>query len=131
VTSARQQLATALTPALPADWIVIPHEPELDAQIGKTSLYISQQTIGRHRSAPMGKQLVTFTLRLICPNTAVQTREDDLEDAVSELLFELEHLGSAFVWSEASKVRHGAYLAYDVDLTMIGNKAKPTNKRGV
>ena len=130
VPSARQQLADHLTPELPASWVVIPHEPELDATIGKTSLYISQQRINRHPAAPMGKQLVTFTLRLICPDTAVQTREDSLEDSVSELLFELERLGAAFVWSEASKVMHGAYLAYDVDLTMTGNKPRPTEKRG-
>lgn len=128
--SARAQLAAVLTPALPPEWVVIPHEPKLDAQIGKTSLYISQQTISRHRAAPMGKQLVTFTLRVITPDTAVETREDGLEDAVSELLFELEHLGPAFAWTEANKVMHGAYLAYDVDLTMIGNKPQPTNRKG-
>jgi hypothetical protein len=120
--SARRELAAAIDAATPRSWVVVPHEPDLDATIGKTTLYVSQQSIRRHPAAPKGKLLVTFTVRLICADKNVATREDMLETAVYDLVMALEGMGVAYAWQDADKVMHGAYLAYDVAVTVTASR---------
>lgn len=125
----RKVLAGLLTAALPREWVILDHEEDLEANVGKVCVIVSQQRKQRHPAAPLGKLLVTFRLRLVAPSTDVRTREDALDDYVDELLFVIERLGTAFVWSEASKVLAGSFLAYDVDLTATANRPAPTTRK--
>lgn len=116
----RATLLKLLKPNLPnpRKWTVLDHDDNLTT-LEKPTLILSLQRLRRHPAAPLGAMLAEFTLRLAVPSEDFRKREDQLDEAITELLFAIEQAGPSVGWDEAQKVLHrDLYLAFDVTLTV-------------
>jgi hypothetical protein len=125
-TTVRAELAALLAPLLPKDWLIVPNERAIETA-NRTVLRLSQQSIQRHPQAPLGAVLVTFKAAVIDPGTDIERAEDNLDDAVTSLLFAIDALGGSVAWTDANKALFESNLGYEISLTVT--VSKPQNPK--
>ncbi|MGO2658425.1 MAG: hypothetical protein ACTH9T_04840 [Mycetocola reblochoni] len=120
MTSARHQLAAALTPLLPPTWRIVPYERSIDRP-SSVVVMLKQSTITRHPSAPDGAHLVEFVVTIISPHEDNAAAEDQLDDGVIELTHALDDAGLG--WDTATKVSFAdRFMAYDIAVNITTTK---------
>ena len=119
--TARQQLATAIAPLLPATWKLIPYQDSIDT-LSSVVVMLKLESIEKAPSAPIGAYLAKFTVTIADPSTDPKNAEDRLDDEVLALLAALDALNST-LWSTATKVSfNSTNLAYDIAVSVVTRK---------
>jgi len=117
----RQQLATALGAALGEKFAIVPDPREL-AELQVPVVQLVRTVTKPAPEAPNGALQVDFDAWLIMPNQSAEAGEDDLDDALDELLVALRAIDWV-LWESATRSTYGdpGFLAYKVPLSTVIN----------
>lgn len=110
----RAQLKAALAPKLPAKWVIVPAQRNLDV-ISAVTIMFKQSRLAPHQAAPAALRVTGMTITLIDPHTDIEKAEDALDENLLLLLTALESLDFEAKFTEAQKVSfNDTTLAYDI-----------------
>ena len=124
--SPRSILAAALTPMLPAAWIVLPSS-KTPPRAGKTSVNIRQTQISRHPAAPAGPHAIDMLLTIRAPEADIDNAEDRLDTEITELTHALDQAG--IYWADCTKVVLDDQQAIGYDITLTINSTPDSTPR--
>ena len=116
VDNLRTGVTDALKPLLPEAWQIIPFSKNLDT-ITRPVVMLQLEEVQRHKDAPNGARLVTYTLTVIEPKTDPGPADDSLEANLIDLLNAIDK-SPGLAWSGAKRVvAHESNPAFDITLT--------------
>ena len=119
----RSDLDALLAPKLPAGWKIIPHQT-VPETLHTITVVLKHYKLEKLPEAPQRHLTNYFTLTVASPLTTVAKAEDDLDDAVLELVTAIDTLASVD-WTEATKVLvNDSYIGWDISLTVITQPEK-------
>jgi len=119
----RSDLADLLTPKLPADWKIIPNQT-VPETLHTVTVVLKHYKLEKLPEAPQRHLSNSFTLTVASPLTTIAKAEDDLDDAVLELVTTIDTLSSVD-WTDATKVLvNDSYIGWDISLTVITQPEK-------
>lgn len=112
----RKNLMADLKPTLPRRWKIIPYGTKIDELTAKQVVaMIILESVQRAPEAPQGALLVTFSLIVIDPATGPATREDALDDDLTEMLWAIDEV-ETLSWTSAQRTIFQNRVAYDITL---------------
>lgn len=116
--SLREYVRDELKKHVPAKWRIIPVQ-RIPDQITDVTVIIKHTRIERLKAAPLGKLENSLVVTIVTPHADIERAEDELDDAVIDLLGALDgHPGLG--WSSAEKVSvDEVYLGWDINMTAI------------
>lgn len=120
----RTQLLAHLQPLLPEEWTVLPYQANVST-IDRIVVVLKHNKISKDPDSPMGTVINEFIVTVVSPVSDIKTAEEQLDDAVLELITALDsHL--QLNWTEAQKVlvsEKAGYIGWDITLTIHTQKA--------
>lgn len=120
----REWLTANLKPLLPTGWKWLDSERAVDVTAAVTVQW-KQRRIAPLPEAPLSHLGVEGILAVSSPRVDIERAEDDLDDAVLELVAAIQSL-QGIRFTEATKVAADEQrLGYDLSLTVITNKKEP------
>lgn len=109
----RQTYVDELTPVLPKRWRIVPYQTNLD-KLANVVVMLKQQTFEPLPEAPAGWLKVSVIVTCVSPLKDIPKAEDQLDDAVLQLITDLEGIES-LIFQRAEKVLfQDEYIAYDL-----------------
>ena len=120
----REWLTANLAPLLPAGFKWVDNERVVDVTEAVTAQW-RQRRIAPLPEAPLSYLGVEGVLAISSPRSDIERAEDDLDDAVLELVAAIQSL-QGVRFTEATKVAADEQrLGYDLQITVITNKKEP------
>ncbi len=119
----REWLTENLAPLLPEDWKWVDNERAVDVTEAVTVRW-AQRRIAPLAETPLSHLGVEGILTVFSPRIDTERAEDELDDAVLELVYALQSL-QGVKFTEATKVavdEQQQRLGYDLQITVITNK---------
>lgn len=111
--------------AVPADWRIVP-EQRMPAVLERETVIVKHSGVERLPEAPIGHLLHDVVLAVFVPNQDLGRAEDRLDDAITEIMTELD--GHRNInWRRATKVVDptGRYPGWEIELTVPTEKDAP------
>lgn len=115
---AHRQLALTLRDVVPADWVVVGVERDID-EPDAVHVTIKLDDVRRLPQAPSsGRYLVGWTVTIVTPHVDPELADPAVFDALIDLTIALDEF-EWLTWSEARKVVSAGRYAYDITLQTI------------
>lgn len=123
--SVREFVRTELAAMVPTSWTIIPAQ-RFPETISTTTAIIQHTRISRLVAAPLGHLEHEITISVIDPHTDITTAENELDDAITEVLTALDgHPDIRF--TDATKTMHNdAYAAWNMTFRVLSRRPTPT-----
>lgn len=103
MTTARQQVVDAITPALPKNWKVVPYLTSFDA-LDRTVVMIHATRVTKFSQAPQGTYSVEFEATVLDPSKDPARVWDSLDDEVLDAIAALDSID----WTGAEPIAYPA-----------------------
>lgn len=120
--SVRTWLDTNLAPLFPEGWRWVPYQRNTDS-LDAVTVQWKQSRILPLSEAPMGVLRVEGTVTVMSPRTDVERAEEELDEAIVDLLAAIDAL-AGLAWTEATKVvvNDGGNFGWDISVWTTATK---------
>lgn len=114
----REYVIATLKPLLPRKWKIQPFS-NIPDEITTTTLVLTFQNYSRPAASPRGTRMATYVLTLLTAKIVPGEADNDLDDAIMDLLNALDQIAgkTGIVWTTAERGEASGRAGFDITIT--------------